>query len=211
MHRTIGQFVSDLYYADVNGGRGLEHGVKDEERTIELARYGGPNRVFWIDVPGRERQDSGSTSWWNREEVDLVWRLLERFENELGHHNKRYSCGVIAAYAAQRDHLQGSIVPTAKKWCHVELTDHQKRPQVAAVDAFQGKQKDIIFYSMVRVGDGNKKWISDPQRLNVAFSRARRFLVIVGSQNSARRSERLARILEKIPNVNILSVEEALR
>jgi superfamily I DNA and/or RNA helicase len=214
MHRSIGAFVSDLYYADVNEGRGLEHGTPDVERTLELSAFNCDDRVFWIDVQGRERQQD--TTWWNQEEVDAVAKLLESIESDLRARGEkelrdvRYSCGVIAGYVAQRERLRDRIVPRTNQWRHLELTDRRGRPQVATVDAFQGKQRDIIIYSMVRVRD-SMRWVSDPRRLNVAFSRARRLLVIVGSAEAAARSEGLARVLNRVAKANVMTMKEALR
>lgn len=195
MHSSIGTFVSDLYYGDDGG---LETGVLDDQRTLELADFNRNHRVFWIDVNGEERKVGDS--FWNREEVDLIESLLLRFDGELAQRadGLSYSCGVIAAYAEQRSRLMTRIVPSSTKWKRLA------EMQVSTVDAFQGKQKDIILYSMVRTSEGEKKFISDPRRLNVAFSRARRLLVIIGCKPSATQSPQLVRVVEKIPPKNIL-------
>ena len=92
------------------------------------------------------------------------------------------------------------IVPSSTKWKRLA------EMQVSTVDAFQGKQKDIIIYSMVRTSEGEKPFISDRRRLNVAFSRARRLLIIIGSKQSAVQSTQLVKVIEKIPEQNILSM-----
>lgn len=54
--------------------------------------------------------------------------------------------------------------------------------EINTVDAFQGRETDIIFYSIVRCNDkGDIGFLSDVRRLNVAFSRARELLIIVGN------------------------------
>lgn len=197
MHRSIGTFVSELYYADDGG---LETGVPDEQRTLELKDFNRNHRVFWVDVNGQER--NVDDSFWNREEGDVIESLLLRFDAELSRRadGLSYSCGVIAAYAEQRSRLVTRIVPSSTKWKRLA------EMQVSTVDAFQGKQKDIIIYSMVRTSEGEKPFISDRRRLNVAFSRARRLLIIIGSKQSAVQSTQLVKVIEKIPEQNILSM-----
>jgi superfamily I DNA and/or RNA helicase len=76
--------------------------------------------------------------------------------------------------------------------------------RVDTVDAFQGKQDDLIVYSLVRVGEGEKRFLSDRRRLNVAFSRAKRLLAIVGHRESAEQSPRLSQAIKLIPAENII-------
>ncbi len=193
MHRSIGGFVGDLFYGELGG---LETGVPDAERTLELARFDRPHRVFWIDVAGRETPDG--TSYWNQHEVDAVLRLLKSFEEELRTRGARYTVGVIAAYAAQVERLRRAIMPSTKAWSALQV-------RIDTVDAFQGKQDDIIVYSLVRVGEGEKRFLSDRRRLNVAFSRAKRLLAIVGHRESAEQSPRLAQAIKLIPAENVLA------
>jgi hypothetical protein len=193
MHRSIGGFVGDLFYAELGG---LETGVPDSERTLELARFDRPHRVFWIDVAGRETPDG--TSYWNQHEIDAVLHLLKGFEEELRTRGTRYTVGVIAAYAAQVDRLRRAIMPSARAWSALQV-------RVDTVDAFQGKQDDLIVYSLVRVGEGEKRFLSDRRRLNVAFSRAKRLLAIVGHRESAEQSPRLSQAIKLIPAENIIT------
>lgn len=192
MHRSIGTFVGELFYDDLGG---LETGVPDEERSVDLARFDRPHRVFWIDVAGEEKQQG--YSWWNQREVDAIAKLLRDIDQELAAHNRSYKIGVIAAYAAQAERLRTAIVPRAGSWRAIET-------QVDTVDAFQGKQVDVLVYSLVRVGERENPFISDRRRLNVAFSRGKRLLVIVGHRESAQHQPRLARALALIPRGNIL-------
>lgn len=195
MHRSIGEFVGELFYADIGG---LETGVADAARDLALARFDRPHRVFWVDVAGTEVADG--TSWGNPEEAAVVLRILREMEAELRAKGVRYTVGVIAAYAAQADRLRKKIAPRAKTWSALQI-------RVDTVDAFQGKQDDVIVYSITRTGEGEMRFVSDRQRLNVAFSRAKRLLVIVGRRASAQRSPRLATALKLIPPSNFIAAE----
>lgn len=192
MHRSIGSFVGDLFYDDIGG---LETGVPDEQRAVDLARFDRPHRVFWVDVAGEEKQQGHS--WWNQREIDAVVKLLREIDQELAARGRRYKIGVIAAYAAQAERLRTALVPGASSWRAVETL-------IDTVDAFQGKQVDVLLYSLVRTGERENPFISDRRRLNVAFSRAKRLLVIVGHRESAQHQPRLARALALIPRDNVL-------
>jgi serine/threonine protein kinase len=198
MHRSIGDMIGALYYPDV----GLVNGVADEERTLDLTLFGGPSRLFWLDVvDGRDRQIPPSTSWFNYEEVVSIERLLDAFERELRTNGASYTVGVIAAYGDQQDRLRERILPQSQRWKAL------KEVRIATVDAFQGKQDDIVIYSNVRANTTELRFISDKRRLNVAFSRAKRLLVIVGHKETARQSSQLLRVVDWIPPANIIKTK----
>lgn len=195
MHKSIGDLVGQLFYQDLGG---LDTGVPDQQRTIDLERFNRSNRVFWLNVNGTDKPEG--TSWFNESEIDAILDLLKQIEAELRAKNGRYTVGVIAAYAAQARRLQRAIMPTGKAWSALKI-------RVDTVDAFQGKQDDIIIYSIARVGEGERRFLSDRRRLNVAFSRAQRLLVIVGHRASAERIPRLASAIAMIPSENVLEAE----
>lgn len=72
--------------------------------------------------------------------------------------------GVITTYHAQRNMLKQSL---------------PREVEVNTVDSFQGREKDIIIYSTVCTRDLG--FVEDENRLNVAFTRARRKLIVVGN------------------------------
>lgn len=57
--------------------------------------------------------------------------------------------------------------------------------EVGTVDAFQGREKDVVVFSVTATS--NLSFVSDPNRLNVAFSRAKKKLVVVGNAEAVRR------------------------
>jgi serine/threonine protein kinase/DNA polymerase III delta prime subunit len=191
MHRSIAKVIGDLFYGEIGG---LETGVADEDRTIALAAFDAPHRIFWLDVRGTE--EPLGTSWYNDAEIDLVVSTLGAMNTELAAQAVAYDVAVIAAYKAQAVRLQRAIKARASAW-------HRLRVQAATVDAFQGKQADVVIYSLARVGDEEVRFLANPHRINVAFSRAKRLVVVVGHAETARRSALFARLLDMIPPSNV--------
>ncbi len=199
MHRSIGKLVADLYYPEI----GIEHGVPDDKRTLGLVGFSGDQRVFWLDVAeGRERQTEGSTSRWNHEEIVAIEQMLTGWEAELRGKGMSYTVGVIAAYDDQRAKLLDRIRPgNPQRWKALRI-------RIDTVDAFQGKQDDIMLYSMVRANTSELRFIADRRRLNVAFSRAKRLLVIVGHRDTAKLQPDLHKVVDAIPASAVLAPRE---
>ena len=195
MHRSIGSFVGELFYRDLGG---LETGVADSDRALALSRFDRSHRVFWVDVHGKEeREGAGRRSCWNQRECDTIHKILKEVDRELQDRKEEYSVGIITPYAAQNQRLRRLL---GGGLSNVRL-------QVDTVDAFQGKQCDLIIYSLVRVGGGQIPFVSDPRRLNVAFSRAKRLLLIVGHLKSALDSSQIAEAIRMIPQTNVITEE----
>jgi regulator of nonsense transcripts 1 len=84
---------------------------------------------------------------------------------------------VITPYEGQRSYIVSTMQNTGT--CRKE---DYKEVEVASVDAFQGREKDFIVLSCVRSNDNQGiGFLSDPRRLNVALTRAKYGLVIIGN------------------------------
>lgn len=185
MHRTIGSFVGDLYYSDIGG---LETGVPNDARTIDVPQLDGESRVFWVDVDGRVAQDG--TSSYNDAEIQAVRRVVETLFRE---RTTPLEIAVIAPYLAQVRRIRD-----------LGLRGKGARVVVATVDAFQGRQVDVVVYSFVKDMPDAGRFVTDPRRLNVAFSRCKRALVLVGTASAARTSTALAPVIRAIPSTNVV-------
>lgn len=203
MHPSIGNLIGQLYYPKI----GLKNGTAHAERPLPLERLGGQERVWWCPVSGGERQYPGSKSWWNDQEGAAIEKLLDKLDRELDQTSKegqRYSVGVIATYRDQVHYLQRQLnSKRADRWKRLTVT-------VATVDAFQGREQDIILLSVVRSGSRNAKFIADVRRMNVAFSRARSLLVIVGDRGIGGYHDEWQRVIEAIPDSQVLDLEGGL-
>ena len=172
-----GQASLKSHYLSIPGALG---------RTV----IGPDDHVVFVDCKGRESKESGSTSYYNESEVEVVRRLLksinsncrkDRNGQSLGeevdrHNDERLSVGVICAYADQARRIRKG----SKKYQSFNESS-EERFMVKTVDDFQGDERDIIILSMVRTN--RTSFLADFHRINVAVSRARRLLVIVGNRS----------------------------
>jgi len=203
MHESIARMVSSLYYEP--DGVTLHTDVPAAEVALPFPAFDRLNRTFWIDVDGQEQRQPPSTSAKNFREARAIRQLLDRFEKEAqAHHdNGRFSwpfkVAVITPYVLQKDFLMQHITPEAKEhWRHLDI-------EIDTVDAFQGKQADMVLFSVVSTEGNRNEFVGDPHRLNVAFSRARRLLLIVGQKERAQRDPELKRAFDAVPKGNVVS------
>ncbi len=176
MHPVIGDLVSQSFY-----GGSIENGVEAADRPPVEAL--SPHPVAWWDVPrakGPEQKSSASSRFREAEVEVLIERLAPLLAVEDG-----LSIGIISFYAAQVGRLVERVA--AEGW--------EGRVSVGTVDAFQGRDFDVVLLSTVRC-EGSVGFLALPNRMNVAMSRARRFLGVVGDRRTASRVPSLAALLD---------------
>lgn len=172
MHPALAELPSQTFYEG-----SLQNGVTLAERSLPELDFPWPNPdvpMLFYNSSGFEEMSASGTSYLNRSEAQNVERVV----------NLLFKCGlqasqigVITPYDGQRAHLssvfQRQEGPFDRRYAEVE---------VASIDAFQGREKDVIILSCVRsnqhVGIG---FLRDPRRLNVALTRARYGIVICGN------------------------------
>jgi superfamily I DNA and/or RNA helicase len=131
-----------------------------------------PNPVLFIDTAGcgfEESRDPDGKSLWNGGEYGLIREhLLQHHENVLGE-----QIGIISPYAAQVRYITNEL-STESGLSGLDI-------EVNSIDGFQGQEKDVIYISWVRSNSsGEIGFVKDERRLNVALTRARKKLVIIG-------------------------------
>jgi len=169
MHPAIGRLVSDVFY----DGK-LEHGVLATERTHGLPWL--PRAVVWYSTTRApdHYETRREHSFYNRVEVHAVVQLLQRMEETYQSQGETRRVAVITPYNAQIAELQEHVIPQSVLWRALRI-------EIATIDAFQGRDCDVVIYSTVRSnGEAKLGFLRDRRRLNVALSRARQLLVIVG-------------------------------
>ena len=114
----------------------------------------------------------------NKAEAELTLLTLEQYFERIGKTrilNERLDVGIISPYRAQVQYLRHRI----KK--HEYFKPFRQLISVNTVDGFQGQERDIILISLVRSNDeGQIGFLRDLRRMNVAITRARMKLIILG-------------------------------
>lgn len=161
----IGSLISDAFY-----NHGLVNG-RNEARDDSLT---------WIDYrpscncPPTRPASGEATSVSNEDECQIIAKVLEeiRAEEDVG-----TKIAVISPYRAQVTMLRNAL-------------DQSEDLSIDTVDGFQGKESDIVLFSVART-NGPFRFVNDNRRLNVAISRARNRVIIVGSLNYCKKRSSL--------------------
>ena len=115
-----------------------------------------------------ETKDPETLSSYNVGETDLCKRMVDYLKVKLKAENK--DIGIITPYSAQVANLSNKITQ-----------DDYRGLEISTVDGFQGREKEIIILSLVRSNQKNQVgFLSDKRRLNVAITRPRRMLIVIG-------------------------------
>lgn len=135
----------------------------------------------------------------NKEEAQLTVRVLCQYADRIGMRRlleERVDIGVISPYRAQVQYLRKII-----RQCSA-LKPLRRQITVNTVDAFQGQERDIIVVSLVRANEqGDIGFLRDLRRMNVAMTRARMKLIILGNSETLCR-HRFYRELYKRCNIS---------
>ncbi|MDY0214816.1 MAG: AAA domain-containing protein [Bacilli bacterium] len=156
--------------------------------------------IYFVDSKEYESRSEDSTSIHNKGEADIVIELLKKIDDAYQQNkdfnprvnknlriDERMSIGVICTYGDQAQLIKQKR--KSNKLTNFKSFNEKSDSKliVSTVDDFQGDERDIIIVSMVRnpkePGKSNPGFITAYQRINVAFSRARRLLIIVGNKD----------------------------
>ncbi|WP_332645578.1 DEAD/DEAH box helicase [Lysinibacillus sp. 54212] len=189
MHENIMKTIAPFYK---NENEELQCGIQDSDamrdHQLEATQFTRNNHLLWVDVPNKqgyfeERMKEGS-SLFNEAELNIIKEtLLEINEatalaKEQGRlpSDSLKSVGVISFYAEQVKRIN-RLIDQEVSLPHLHI-------RTGSVDKFQGMEMDVILVSMVR-NNGNPHgdigFAKDYRRLNVALSRAKELLMLVGS------------------------------
>jgi superfamily I DNA and/or RNA helicase len=177
MHEDIMRFSSRYFYHDelIAHESVMHHAIQKtggEGEPVSLLP------IDFIDTAGCgfiEAQDSETLSRYNEEEAHLLIREIEKLIREVGTEDWAYTIGMITPYSAQVERL-AKLAEASEEISHIT-----RYVTINTVDAFQGQERDIIAISFVRSNDKSEVgFLSDIRRTNVAMTRARKKLIMVG-------------------------------
>ena len=176
MHPALSQFPSSVFYEG-----SLQNGVNPSDRSASGFNWPVPDKpMFFYKCHGQEEIASSGTSYLNRAEAAVVEKITTRL---LKAGVKPEQIGIITPYEGQRSYLVQFMQFNGP--LHTKL---YQDVEVASVDAFQGREKDYIILSCVRANEHQGiGFLNEPRRLNVALTRARFGVIIVGNPKALSR------------------------
>ena len=198
MNEQIMRFSSDwFYHGQVESAPSVRHrGILDYDIPIEW-------RQASIDdegTPPAEEFVGESFGRINKTEAQLTLDTLQRYFEKIGKQrvlDERIDVGVISPYRAQVQYLRQQLRKREffKPFRHLI--------SVNTVDGFQGQERDIIVISLVRSNDeGQIGFLRDLRRMNVAITRARMKLIIMGNASTMTRHPFYRKLYEYVQSLN---------
>ncbi len=185
MHNAIMEFSNEVFYdnqlqADIS--------VKDVLLSND-ENYPVLNRAIdFVDTAGcgyDELQNPETLSLYNPEEANLLWKhlskLIEDYKLSAGKEELDISIGIIAPYKSHIELLKEQLDDPSTSSGYQLSEDVKKRIAIKTIDGFQGEERDVIYISFVRSNkEGEIGFLSDIRRTNVALTRAKKKLVMIG-------------------------------
>ena len=170
MHTRIMGYPSEVFY---------DRCLRAHPNVAGHTLFSGDAPLVFIDTAGCGFDElPEGTGMTNPEEAAFLVRHVSQFVSELGGHYSEAdfpTIGIIAPYRNQV-HLLQELVAAAP-----ELGKRPDKITVNTIDSFQGQERDIIYIGLTRSNaDSRIGFLSEIRRLNVAMTRARKKLVIVG-------------------------------
>lgn len=179
MHPSISKFPSSQFYQGrLSDGEGmLEKNDRPWHQKFPLTPY----RFF--DIASRHEQSNQTKSFFNTEEAQVALELVEELMNILPNNKFKGRIGVISPYKEQIKTLRDVF---QRQWGSTIFHEIDFN----TVDGFQGQEKEIIIMSCVRASStGSVGFLSDIRRMNVALTRARTTLWVLGNKDSLKRDK----------------------
>lgn len=172
MHPCLSEFPSNTFYEGT-----LQNGVTAAERNQGALDFPWPvpnKPMFFYNCLGQEEISSSGTSYLNRNEAAVCEKIVTHF---LQAGVTSAQIGVITPYEGQRAYLVNYMQRNGSLRSQL-----YKEIEVASVDSFQGREKDFIILSCVRSNEHQGiGFLNDPRRLNVALTRAKYGVVVLGN------------------------------
>ena len=151
--------------------------MPDSNSKHDLIKFewpAGNDPLFFWHVVGAEELSSSGTSYINSTEAEMILAMLNHL---LLQNVKLTSIGVITPYKGQRIYLQNFLC----KSLNLELSQLTSL-EINSIDSFQGREKDFIILSTVRSSKtGGIGFLNNERRLNVALTRAKFGMVVLGN------------------------------
>ncbi|MBD1217331.1 MAG: AAA family ATPase [Aphanizomenon flos-aquae Clear-A1] len=179
MHPQIMEAINQFYD---EGDGGLTCGLSDPDseraHNFNTQSIRENNHIIWVKMPLKREyiEQRQGTSRYNQKEIECIKKLCQQMDDDWAEKvaagEPKKEIGIITFYGAQLGKIR-------------EMLSRNTFPNLniitGTVDRFQGMEKPVIIVSMVRNNHNNNfGFAQTPERVNVAFSRAKELLVILG-------------------------------
>lgn len=170
MNEMIMGYSSSTFYDDR---------LKAHASVARHVLFNNDNPLLFVDTAGCGFDEkTEQTSTYNPEEAAFLFRHLTQLVSALDSHYKPDnfpSIAIISPYKQQIDTLKEHFQSSPA------LQAYEHKIAINTIDSFQGQERDIVYISMTRSNpDSRIGFLSDIRRMNVAMTRARKKLVIIG-------------------------------
>lgn len=217
MHEQIMNTIKQFYQEELAATGGLKCGITDTMDIPDLSNKGSrwhgitlhpiiqpSTHAVWIDVHTPETYLSpGYKNEGELKAIDLVLKALQQADGysefiDAQKKTEDKEIGIITFYSAQSREIK-------KKY-------KGKNYRMDVVDRFQGMERNIIIVSTVRSNPKNNiGFAKEIERINVAFSRARRLLIVVGNKRQFESNSNYAASIANMETVSFEQLKDAVR
>lgn len=222
MHKDIMQTINQ-FYVDELGENGLVCGIEEVQNTpnfsIRGSRWHGitwepfinpSTHAIWVNVEGKEEKGE-RMSYKNMAEIKAVKTVMTALTRASGFEEyinsqqrlEDQEIGLITFYSDQRREL--------KKLEQSGALDPAYDYRIEVVDRFQGMERNIIIVSTVRSNKFNGiGFAKEIERINVAFSRARSLLIVIGNRELFATQYNYRQAIAAMETVDIKQIEDMI-
>jgi ATP-dependent RNA/DNA helicase IGHMBP2 len=170
MHETIMGYSSKVFY---------ENKLKAHESVANHRLFADDMPLAFVDTAGcgfEEKSEGTSTT--NPEEAAFLFKHLTQMAEQL---STRYSVEEFPSIAVISPYKQQIFLMKELLQHSPLLQSYGDKISVNTIDSFQGQERDLVYISMTRSNnEGIIGFLSDTRRMNVAMTRARKKLVVIG-------------------------------
>ncbi len=164
----------------------------NKNHSIGTDKIDSKVHIIFIDTVGAdftETRVDNDQSIYNEQEGILLFKIFSNFYSN----DNNLSFGILSPYKAQVNFLEELFSKNESLLRSIEIN---------TIDSFQGREKDCILISLTRSNDSSEiGFLSDLKRMNVAMTRAKKELVIIGNSETLASNNFFSKLIEYINNL----------
>lgn len=207
------KLLSECFYEPF-GDNPIKYVPRSQEKEHNLDLKVDSSIIF-LDIGAQKKnQTNEKGSSYNTYSADLIMELLKRLDA----YGKvsGYTVGVITGYKAQASQLKSKLNATRSRYKFKNINPSSEKFVMSVVDRFQGLEKDIIIFDLVKSGaNTHLGFLKVANRINVAVSRQKRLLILVGDytniKNAAVKSKDKIQLQEYLKKLNSKCIVQSIQ